>query len=237
MLHYMENLKEVRKLRKNVCYTKNAVTYFKWAFPTAQGGWNQTHAEKINQTIIKEILKETQNYKTILTSADDNLDKKYPKYLKKTEKDIVYGLEQTKPFATENTLTVKTVKTKEDLILWGQLASKVYSQYDTDFIYESFKTDLRKSYADYFIYYQNKKPVGIAQVIRGGGYSAIYWVGVLEEYRKKGLGAELTKQTLNYEIARKRYKFLLTASELGLKIYKKLGFKPMETFYEYELKR
>ena len=94
-----------------------------------------------------------------------------------------------------------------------------------------------KSYADYFIYYQNKKPVGIAQVIRGGGYSAIYWVGVLEEYRKKGLGAELTKQTLNYEIARKRYKFLLTASELGLKIYKKLGFKPLETFYEYELKR
>ena len=57
----------------------------------------------------------------------------------------------------------------------------------------------------------------------------------MAKYRKKGLGTELTTQTLNYEIAHKHYKFILAASDLGLIIYKKLGFKPVETIYEYKL--
>ena len=87
----------------------------------------------------------------------------------------------------------------------------------------------------YFIFYKGSKPVGISQIIRGAGYSAVYWVGVLPEYRRKGYGTELVVQSLNYEISHKRNNFMLTASDLGLIIYKKLGFTPMDTFYEYNL--
>ena len=55
------------------------------------------------------------------------------------------------------------------------------------------------------------------------------------EYRRKGYGTELVAQSLNYEISHKRNNFMLTASDLGLIIYKKLGFTPMDTFYEYNL--
>lgn len=53
MLKYMENLYEVRVQRKNICYIKDGVMYFKWAFPTAKGGFNPTYAEKVNKTILK----------------------------------------------------------------------------------------------------------------------------------------------------------------------------------------
>ena len=237
MLKYIENLYEVSVKRKNACRTKDNVMYVKWAFPIARGGLNPTYTDKVNKTTLKNILIETQDYRTSLISSLENLHKKYPTDLKLAEKAIVYGLEQKVPFAATKKLTSKSVKTKEDLRLWGRVASKIYASWDTDSIYESFKTDLGKKYATYFIFYKGTTPVGVSQVIRGGGYSAVYWIGVLEKYRKQGFGSEITKQTLNYEITNKRTKFLLTASKLGLIIYKKLGFKPMETLYEYELKK
>ena len=42
MLKFIENLYEVRILRKNICYAKNSVLYMKWAFPTENGGYNPT---------------------------------------------------------------------------------------------------------------------------------------------------------------------------------------------------
>ncbi len=236
MLKFMKNIYDVKIQRKNVCYIKNDIMYSKWTFPTAKGGFNPTYAEKINKKVLKEILEETQNYKTVLTTPLKELDKKYPNNLKFSEKTIVYNLERKEVFQTNKKLSYKTVKSKEDLILWGQIASQVYNNYDADFIYESFKTDIGKKYATYFIFYKGSKPIGVSQVIRGGGYSAVYWVGILKEYRKQGFGAELTKQTLNYEISHNRHNFILSASDLGLIIYKKLGFKPIEIFYEYELK-
>lgn len=236
MLKYMENLYDVKVQRKNICYIKNGIMYGKWAFPVTKAGFNPTYAPKINKKILKEIRLETQDYKTVLTTPIKDLQKKYPSDLEFSEKVIVYGLEQNVPFATTNTLTMKTVKTKEDLILWGRTAAQIYTEYSADFIYESFKTDLRKKYATYFIFYKNNKPVGVSQVIRGAGYSALYWIGTIDKYRKKGYGTELTKQTLNYEIEHKHNKFILTASDLGLIIYKKLGFKPTEIFYEYNIK-
>ena len=236
MLKYMENLYEVRLQRKNICYIKDGVMYFKWAFPIARSSLNPTYTEKVNKTILKNIIAETQDYKTLLASPLENLHKKYPDDLEFSEKAIVYGLEKKTPFDTAETLKLKIVKSKEDLMLWGRIASKIYDKWDTDSIYESFKTDLRKKYATYFIFYKGTKAVGVSQVIRGGGCSAVYWIGILAEYRKQGYGTEVTKQTLNYEICNKHYNFILTASDLGLIIYKKLGFKPVETFYEYNIK-
>ena len=56
------------------------------------------------------------------------------------------------------------------------------------------------------------------------------------KFRRKGYGTELVVQSLNYEISHKRNNFMLTASDLGLIIYKKLGFKPMDVYYQYSIK-
>ena len=62
----MENLYEVKVQRKNVCHIKNGIMYGKWAFTTAQGGFNPTYTEKVNKAALKEILTETRNYKSTL---------------------------------------------------------------------------------------------------------------------------------------------------------------------------
>ena len=237
MLKYMENIYEIKQKRKNICYVKNGVMYGKWAFPTANAGWTVTYADKVNKKVLKEILIETQNYKTNLSSPQESLHEKYPDNLEFMKKVIVYDLEKKTPFETSEKLTLKTISTKEDLMHWSIIASKIYNECDADFLYESFKMDIGKKHATYFIFYKGNKPAGISQVIRGAGYSAVYWVGVLDEYRKQGYGTELVKQSLNYEIDHKRNKFMLTASELGLIIYKKLGFKPMDVYYQYSIKR
>ena len=210
--------------------------YGKWAFPTANPGWTVTYADKVNRKVLKEIILETRNYKTNLSSPQENLHKKYPDNLEFLKKVVVYDLEKKTPFETTEELELKIVSTKEDLMHWGRLTSKIYDECDADFIYESFKVDVGKKHATYFIFYKGSNPVGVSQVIRGAGYSAVYWVGVLNEYRKQGYGTELVKQSLNYEISHKRNKFMLTASELGLIIYKKLDFKPMDVYYQYAIK-
>ena len=237
MLKYMENIYEIKQIRKNVCYIKNDVMYGKWAFPTAKPGWTVTYADKVNKKILKEILIETQNYKTNLSTPQRNLHEKYPDNLDFIKEVIVYDLEKKTPFETSEKLTLKTISTKEDLMHWSIIASKIYNECDADFLYESFKMDIGKKHATYFIFYKENKPVGVSQVIRGAGYSAVYWVGVLDEYRKQGYGTELVKPSLNYEISHKRNKFMLTASELGLIINKKLGFKTMDVYNQYSIKR
>jgi len=236
MLKYIENIYEIKQKRKYVCYIKNEVMYRKWAFPTAKASWTITYADKVNKKVLKEILIETQNYRTNLSSPQENLHKKYPDNLEFDKKVIVYTLQKKTPFETSENLTLKAVSTKEELMLWAKLASKEYEECDADFIYESFKMDIGKKYATYFIFYKGNKPIGTSQVIRGAGYSAVYWVGVLNEYRKQGYGTELVKKSLNYEINHKQNKFMLTASELGLIIYKKLGFEMMDIYYQYSIK-
>lgn len=236
MSDYIENLYEVSQHRNKDCCIKDDIRYVKWSFPVAKGGLNPTYAEKVNKSILKNIVKETEDYKTVLLSPLESLHKKYPDELEFSEKVIVYGLEQEKVFAIAQNLQLKIVKSKDDLRLWGRVASKIYNTWDTDSIVESFKMDLRKKYATYFIFYKGSKPVGVSQVIRGAGCSAVYWIGVLDEYRKKGFGTEITKRTINYEIEHKRTKFVLTPSDLGLIIYRKLGFKPVDSFCEYKIK-
>ena len=236
MLKYMENIYEIKQLRKNVCYIKNGVMYGKWGFPTAKADWTVTYADKVNKKVLKEIFIETQNYKTDLSSTQKDLHKKYPDNLEFRKKIVVYDLERKTPFAMLEKLKLETVSTRKDLMLWSRLVAEIYENCDADFIYESFNMDIGKKYATYFIFYKGRKPVGVSQIIRGAGYSAVYWVGVLSKYRKQGYGTELVKQSLNYEINHKRNKFMLTASELGLAIYKKLGFKPTDVFYKYAIK-
>ena len=237
MLKFIENLYDVKIQRKYVCYIKNSVLYSKWAFPTAEGGYNLTYAEKINKAVLKEILAETKNYKTLLATPLPDLDKKYPEDLELAEKIVVHGLLRKDIFPNEEKLTFKTVKSKEDLILWGQTASQIYPYLSADFAYESFKADVGKKYADYFIFYKDGQAMGTAQVVRGGGCSLICFVGIVEKYRRQGLGTDLVKQVLNYEINNGHRNFMLSASEIGLIIYKKLGFEMKEIVYRYNLKK
>ncbi len=86
-----------------------------------------------------------------------------------------------------------------------------------------------------YIGYLNGKPVATSCLFLGGGAAGIYSVSTLPEARGKGIGAALTLQPLldardmGYHIG------TLQSSDMGFKIYQKLGFRSiceMEYFHK-----
>lgn len=81
-----------------------------------------------------------------------------------------------------------------------------------------------RTHSAYIAYYKGK-PAAISRVFFGGGVAGIYRVTTLEEARRKGIGTAVSlvslyeAKELGYEIA------TLIASDLGLNVYKKIGFK------------
>ncbi|MWC29804.1 GNAT family N-acetyltransferase [Paenibacillus sp. MMS18-CY102] len=76
----------------------------------------------------------------------------------------------------------------------------------------------------YFLGYIDNKPVATAMLFYNGEVAALHWVVTLPEYRKIGVGTAMTVTALN-EARKEGFKIaILTASQEGYHIYKKVGF-------------
>ncbi len=54
------------------------------------------------------------------------------------------------------------------------------------------------------------------------------WLGIIvmyENFRKRGIGALITKHLVNYSKSKGNETVLLSATDLGFPVYKKIGFK------------
>ncbi len=84
-----------------------------------------------------------------------------------------------------------------------------------------------------YLAYTDGKPFSVSTVYYGGGVAGIYSVGTLKEYQKRGIGTAITLAPLidarkrGYEIA------VLTATEQGFPVYKKIGFNKHEVWDQY----
>jgi GNAT superfamily N-acetyltransferase len=68
-------------------------------------------------------------------------------------------------------------------------------------------------------------------------HADICWLGtiiVLPEYRNQGIGQKITRTLIEYGRSKGCMSFLLTASEMGESIYRKLGFETDSTYLFYK---
>jgi ribosomal protein S18 acetylase RimI-like enzyme len=79
----------------------------------------------------------------------------------------------------------------------------------------------------------NEEPVSAAAMFLGAGVAGIYNVGTLPEWRGKGIGAAITLQPL-LEARKQGYRIgTLQSSEMGYKVYERLGFREMFKASQY----
>ncbi len=77
------------------------------------------------------------------------------------------------------------------------------------------------------------KPVATSEVFFGGGVASIGSVGTLPQHRHQGIGAAMTLTALR-EAHRQGYRIgVLTASPMGINIYRRIGFQEYGTFSTY----
>jgi GNAT superfamily N-acetyltransferase len=85
----------------------------------------------------------------------------------------------------------------------------------------------------YYVAYLNGKPVATVMLFIAAGVTAIHHVVTLPEARKRGVGTAITAYALT-EAQREGYRIaILTASEDGFNIYRKLGFQVYSTIHKY----
>ena len=79
----------------------------------------------------------------------------------------------------------------------------------------------------------DKKIIGCGIVIVHGNISWLGTIIVLPEYRRKGIGKEITSHLIEYCIGKGCTTQLLTASAMGESVYRKLGFKTSTEYVFY----
>jgi GNAT superfamily N-acetyltransferase len=83
-----------------------------------------------------------------------------------------------------------------------------------------------------FLAHLDGRPAAIAMTIVTRGVAGIYWVGVTEEARGRGLGWTLTATAVNAGFDLGAEVASLQASAMGKPIYERMGF---ETIFDYRL--
>jgi len=77
------------------------------------------------------------------------------------------------------------------------------------------------------------KAVATSEVFFGGGVASVQSVGTLPVYRRQGIGAAMTLKALQ-EARRQGYRIgVLTASPMGINLYRRIGFQEYCTFSTY----
>lgn len=237
---YINNICDVKKKREPAGFwikELNNVIYTKWNRKMDNAGYNSTFIfEYPTDELLDEIRENIRNYPSSIGCIIPMLDRAFPNTLKLVKSQPLYFLKSNKKIEYKSNLNFRVAKTIEDLKIWGNLATQIYPNNTIEFILDSFAKDLEIGCGTYYMGYIGDELVAISQSVHGSSSAGIYWVGVKNEHRNKGYGYDITAKAINSCIENGYDYFVLAASDLGMRIYEKMGFIQNSTLYKYAFK-
>jgi GNAT superfamily N-acetyltransferase len=143
------------------------------------------------------------------------------------------------PAKSIDELTIKQVENEEafkhhmDAMIAGFEFPEPMARYLSDLDYgDKF---LRDPATYYYVGYVQGKPVAISVLLLDAGIAGLYNIATIPQMRRQGLATAITlaalrqARDLGYHIA------VLQASEMGVPVYRRLGFQDHFTFVSYSL--
>jgi len=117
---------------------------------------------------------------------------------------------------------IKILNNTFELNKWIKVIKEIFGSDKNSFLYEKYLSD---NDFTFFAYYLDDKIIGTALLYISNNVAGIHMVGTLHDYRKKGIGSEITK--LAFDFARQQGATIgvLQASPMGKTVYEKIGFK------------
>lgn len=135
---------------------------------------------------------------------------------------------------SHNEHEIKVVESEADLFKWVDTVNEAFDINDNPELYlRLFNDDGITFYAGY----DSNKIVATTMLFRTRDTAGIHQVGTLKAYRGKGLGTALTKRAF-YDAKLKGCRFgVLQASEMGKKVYSKVGLSEYCKVRHWEYKK
>ncbi|MCH2083103.1 MAG: GNAT family N-acetyltransferase [Saprospiraceae bacterium] len=174
---------------------------------------------------------------------DDRLSPNLSQHLQKLsierqnqEVGMVLNLNQFHPISSVQHQNIKLAQSKVDLMACANVIAENWTPADQNVI--TYYQQTAESYLDsniqFLAYYEDGKAVASVEVFpTNEKVVGLYGFATLENYRKKGIGSYLFSYALNFAKAKGYQEAVLQASEDGIGIYEKMGFKRKNIFFEY----
>jgi GNAT superfamily N-acetyltransferase len=126
-------------------------------------------------------------------------------------------------------LTVKPVSNTEELRhffdVWiiahdiPNMVADAYHRIFSDLLF----TDNPES--SFYVGYKDNEPVATSTIFYGGGVAGLWWVSTIPKARRQGIGTEMTLEPLRIARDMGYRASTLWATDMGLPIYRRLGYK------------
>lgn len=125
--------------------------------------------------------------------------------------------------------TIKTVKNASDLNSWTSILNVALM--NSNKIQENiFESLYEQDNLELYLVLENDIPVATGLAYFSNNVCGIYMIATLEEARKKGFGSAVTKHCINAAHQKGITNIVLQASQKGVSIYQKMGFKTFCAF-------
>ncbi|HNA62509.1 MAG TPA: GNAT family N-acetyltransferase, partial [Rhabdochlamydiaceae bacterium] len=129
-------------------------------------------------------------------------------------------------------LEVREVLSQEDRLQWVNVAAG-WLNIDPAFVDQFFTPWIKTGkYIPYLGFYEGK-PAATSLAYLGNLGASLYCLGTLPSFRNRGLGTAVTHACLKAAKDKNIAQAVLYGSKMGQPMYKKIGFKLMQTIREY----
>lgn len=127
--------------------------------------------------------------------------------------------ERIRVLANEQEFSVQWMKIINENLLSG-------SQMGPEFLESISRSDQVR----WVIAFLNDQPVGTGLSYSENGVCGLYMIATAASYRGRGIGTRVTAELIRQAMEAGDERFVLHATELGARIYKKLGFREVNSF-------